>query len=119
MPKLDLSLIDKFYNLSILTRTEAERFITKLLTEHNNVIALYNEKTHGYVGNEVVTVSYDGGNHPEYASNVFSNVHKVYFEKQNGILLDTEDSTRYPLDSCFTEDVINLALYLNKWQHLL
>lgn len=44
-----------------------------------------------YDNNEFVTVVYNGGNHPEYASNAFSQVSRVYM-KNNDIYVETEDS---------------------------
>lgn len=44
-----------------------------------------------YDNDEYVTVIYDGGNHPEYASNAFSQVNRVYM-KNNDIYVETEDS---------------------------
>ena len=44
-----------------------------------------------YDNDEYVSVVYDGGNHPEYASNAFSQVNKVYMKK-NDIYVETEDS---------------------------
>ena len=41
--------------------------------------------------NNIVSVPYDGGNHPEYASNCFSRVSAVYLNDGN-ILYDCEDS---------------------------
>lgn len=39
----------------------------------------------------MVTVSYDRGNHPEYASNVYSQAHRIY---KNNILMEINLSTK-------------------------
>ena len=43
-------------------------------------------------------VSYDGGNHPEYASNCFSDVNSVYI-KDGKVYLDIEDASDYELEN--------------------
>lgn len=54
------------------------------------------------------TVVYDGGNHPEYASNAFSHVESVYKEDGN-IFLRIEDCKKYWLDDADTEGLYNLC----------
>ena len=44
-----------------------------------------------------VYVAYDGGNHPEYNSNVFSEV-KAIFKKRGKLYLDIEDDSAYPIE---------------------
>jgi hypothetical protein len=39
-----------------------------------------------------VCVSYNGGNHPEYASNVFSQVLLIKKDEKGNVVLDTEDA---------------------------
>lgn len=43
------------------------------------------------MGVESINVNYDGGNHPEYASNVFSEVERVYIVDDR-LLVETEDT---------------------------
>lgn len=46
----------------------------------------------------MVSVTYDGGNHPEYASDCYNMVNGVY--KKNGdIYLNTEDCDEYELEN--------------------
>lgn len=59
------------------------------------------------------TVSYDGGNHPEYASNCYSSVDGIFI-KHDPILgyklfLDIEDDTTYSVDRVLTVDLIGLC----------
>lgn len=55
-----------------------------------------------------ISVEYDGGNHPEYASNCYSNVNFVY-KKDGQIYLDTEDCDEYPLESCSAIEMCDVA----------
>ena len=48
------------------------------------------------------SVPYDGGNHPEYASNCFSDFERVYLE-ENNIYLEIEDCEEY--------DIVNIDIY--------
>lgn len=47
------------------------------------------------MGFDSIYISYDGGNHPEYASNVFSEVECVYLDKNDNIVIDCEDGRMY------------------------
>lgn len=54
------------------------------------------------------TVMYDGGNHPEYACNVFSTVDgfRIY---NNNIAFNIEDDSEYYEHRVLTDDLINLC----------
>lgn len=57
---------------------------------------------------EGVTVPYDGGNHPEYNSNCFSQVKAVYL-KGNDIYLEIEETDEYSIDNIDVQDVESIA----------
>ena len=59
-----------------------------------------------------VSVPYDGRNHPEYASNVFSTVYGVFFDKEKNICLKTEDYDEYSIDNVDTDSLIYLVSFL-------
>ena len=40
---------------------------------------------------DVPAVCYDGGNHPEYASTMYSTVHKIYVNHEDELVFETED----------------------------
>jgi len=56
-------------------------------------------------------VSYDGGNHPEYDSNCFSEVRSVYI-KDGEIYLDTEDCDEYSIKHVSDREIIEMCLYI-------
>ena len=64
---------------------------------------------------EYVSVPYDGGNHPEYASNVFSTVYGVFFDKEKNICLKTEDCDRYYIDDVTTDGFVDLVNFLDTY----
>ena len=47
------------------------------------------------MGLDPICISYDGGNHPEYASNVFSEVECVYLDEYDKIVIECEDGPMY------------------------
>lgn len=59
------------------------------------------------------TVSYDGGNHPEYASNCYSSVDGICIKHDpihgDKLFLDIEDDTTYSVDRVLTVDLIGLC----------
>lgn len=57
---------------------------------------------------QAVTVPYDGGNHPEYNSNCFSQVNAAYL-KGNDIYLDIDETDEYSIDNIDIQDVENIA----------
>ena len=57
-------------------------------------------------------VPYDGGNHPEYASNVFSDVESIYTENGD-IYLETEDCKAYDLENIDIYTTYDLCEYIH------
>ena len=53
-------------------------------------------------------VSYNGGVHPEYASNCFSTVLSVYL-KENSIYLSIEDDDCYDINEITSAELYNIA----------
>lgn len=70
-------------------RGECIEFLTNVLDKNPDGIDLQQfEKD----GGESVCVTYDGGNHPEYASNAFSQVYMVKKDGTGHIIFETEDA---------------------------
>ena len=61
----------------------------------------------------MMCVPYDGGNHPEYASNCNSRLNSVYL-KDGEIFLDIEDCDEYEIDRINDDDVFAIAEVLVK-----
>ena len=62
---------------------------------------------------EMLTVPYDGGSHPEYASNCFSRVNSVYL-KNGEIYLNIEDCDEYHIERISYDDAFAIAEVLVK-----
>ena len=64
---------------------------------------------------ETVTVSFDGGNHPEYASNVFSTVYGVKLCEENEkqtIYFNIEDDDEYCIDRIPLEERLGIYQFM-------
>lgn len=55
-----------------------------------------------------VCVTYDGGNHPEYYANPFSDVERVYL-KNGKVYVDTEDCAQYDIDNITASELFDIA----------
>ena len=56
-----------------------------------------------------VAVTYDGGNHPEYASNAFSDVIDVHLDENGNVELCTEDCYEYEVDRVCAAELYGVA----------
>lgn len=66
-----------------------------------------------FVDNDVVSCTYDGWNHPEYAANPFSITYRVKSFGDDDIRLDIEDTDDYPLENISTLELYYLCLYIS------
>lgn len=62
------------------------------------------------------TIVYDGGHHPEYATNVFSTVDGFYVQNEI-VIFDIEDDPRYDESRVNTEDIINLCEMIIEYEN--
>lgn len=109
--RIQIELIaDKYFNSGLKLRNNIITALKKLL-KYNKAGIVINDNIP-----EFVSVSYDGGNHPEYASNLYSVVHKIYMEPNGDIVLDTEDTYGYSIDNITTEELYNLYDFIFKYK---
>ena len=100
-----VSLAKKAYAAMGKARTEAIDYITRTVKKHGGEI-----KFDFNYDDENITVMYDGGNHPEYASNCFSTVSGlVYNEENDEVYVDIEDCNEYEFDRMSTDDILTVA----------
>ena len=107
-------LYDSILPIQREIRKKSEKYIQMVLQENGGRIDFSD-----YEPEETISVPYDGGSHPEYASNCFSTVNGVYLTTY-GVLpadkavicLDTEDCSEYPLSDVDWDDVYNIADYI-------
>lgn len=61
-------------------------------------------------GLDVPFITYDGGNHPEYASNLYSAVEGFRLDFESGdIIFEIEDASNYDEDRVMTSELIYLC----------
>lgn len=102
-------LLDAIKPMRAEVKTRCLAYLKRQLKKRTR-IDFYDEEGDA-IGNEYVCVTYDGGRHPEYASNAFSNVNGVYIS--NGkILLDTDDDCEYDIQNITWDELVNLTDYV-------
>ena len=62
-------------------------------------------------GGMVVVVTYDGGRHPEYAANPYSEVYGLYM-KNGKIYIDCEDCDEYNIEYVTYGDIVDIADFM-------
>lgn len=97
-------LYDSIIPIQREIREKCEKYLQMVLEEHGGTLDFNDYET-----DEWVSVPYDGGNHPEYASNCFSTVNGVFFDEKGNICLDIDDCSEYPLTDVDWDDVYNIA----------
>lgn len=78
-------------------------YLERVVKENGNCITLDPEY------NEYFTASYDGGSHPEYASNCFSQVDAIFIDAKLGLCVEIEDDPKYEITRMLSVEIIDLA----------
>lgn len=86
-------------------------YIRDALVNNGKRIVFVDLENRGY-SEDVVCVTYDGGRHPEYDVNPYSQVYSVFLDDEtNKIFLETEDDDAYCLDFVWSNvEVYNVFL---------
>ena len=101
------SLFNSTLDTDVKIRTKCEEYIKQMiLSAPDNVIEMLGDE------GECVSVTYDGGNHPEYASNAYSIVNAVFLDDEKNICLSTEDCDDYSLENIDTDEVYAVATFI-------
>lgn len=103
---------EEFYEAQRKFRSELCRFIKDFLNKRGGRY-YFSEDPWGYS----VYISYDGGNHPEYASNCFSEVYGIFLHDER-ICFETEDTECYPEDYVPTIELDGVAEVLEEIETL-
>ena len=104
------TLYERYSEMKRLVRANGLELIKTALVQNKGEISfreIYDENECG----EILSVIYDGGNHPEYNANPFSTVNRLYLKNDN-IVIDCEDCDEYYIDSVGVEDISSIANYL-------
>lgn len=87
-------------------------YLKKTLEEAENKRISFLNENGEYINDTPLCVSYDGGNHPEYASNVFNNVQAIYLDEKNNIKLDTDECNDYGIERITWDELFDIANYV-------
>lgn len=102
-------LLSKWSNLSIKVNKACIEYLTDLLHNNNNRICLDRRDLYSSV-----CVNYDGGNHPDWASNVFSTVYSIFIE-DNNIYLEIADCEKYDINNLSICELYNVCTFIDKY----
>jgi hypothetical protein len=106
------SLMIAIGELEAKALSECMNFLKGLLSLNGGKIEFHEYDVDGIqTDDNCFYVKYNGGAHPEYASNCFSDVKSVviYGEK---IYLNIEDCEEYPIEELDDREVIDMCLYI-------
>ena len=94
-----------FSNIATKLKQECVDYLTQVTKENRSIEFDWEQD------DEYICVSYDGGGHPEYASNLYSTVYSVSFnDKEKRLSVETEDDDDYTVDRLSADEVYTLAL---------
>ncbi len=94
----------KVYEWLGKARQSCIEYITRVVKEHGNMIRFDLD-----YDDENMTVMYDGGNHPEYASNCFSCLDNVHINNEGCLCSEIEESKDYDFDRMNTIEIMVIA----------
>lgn len=87
-------------------RKKCETYIKKVLKENNGSLDCTESEN-------MISVTYDGGNHPEYASTAFSMVEGISLDENDNIILQIEDCSEYPIQNINWDEVYDVAAFIH------
>ncbi len=111
--------LDEYYKVASEARKNCKDYLKwavkkygKKETDNNGKIVFRLEFDTEY-DDQNISVAYDGGAHPEYASNLYSEVYSVSVCLDD-ITLDIEDSSQYEFDRVETADLLVICETIQK-----
>lgn len=87
-------------------RKKCETYIKMVLKENNGSLDCTESEN-------MISVTYDGGNHPEYASTAFSMVEGISLDENDNIILQIEDCSEYPIENINWNEVFDVAAFIH------
>jgi hypothetical protein len=87
-------------------RKKCETYIKMVLKENNGSLDCTESEN-------MISVTYDGGNHPEYASTAFSMVEGISLDENDNIILQIEDCSEYPIENINWDEVFDVAAFIH------
>lgn len=93
---------EKFNDIEGQLYLDCKTYLEKILKKLPNNEIFINEDMS-------ITVEYDGGNHPEYDSNCFSQVSKVYLKENGKVYLSIEETDEYSIENIDASSLYGVA----------
>lgn len=110
-----LEIGEQWSELSKKLRKESEKYLKKVLQKADGKrINLDWEELEELDLNEI-SVSYDGGNHPEYASDCFATVEGVHITKNGKLCVEVEEEYDYEVDRITTSELYDVAFLVSEY----
>ena len=97
------NIVESYYAASSNVYRECVKFLKEFLAD-KGVYEFDDE-------NELITISYDGGNHPEYAANPFCRVESITL-KGNDVVVSCEEDEEYSIINGAAEDICRIVEYI-------
>ena len=100
------------YNMRCCALTaKAKELIVSILSEMENNTMVFGSISENYE-DDPCCITYDGGNHPEYAANPWSIVKSVSLDNENRVCVECEECDCVVEYRISGDDMINLAEYV-------
>lgn len=112
--------IETYYQMARKLRDESIDYIKIFVKQYGKLIPnkynayelnLWNDKVDDYFGGVSISCYYDGGNHPEYATNGSATIYAIRVINDT-IELSIEDCDKYDESRVLTDDLIDLVDHL-------
>ena len=99
--------INAVYDAMSKARTSCTEYITEKVKENGGEIVFDTD-----YDAENINIMYDGGNHPEYASNCYSCLTRAYIN-DGTLTFEIEDCNDYDVDRVTTDDLMTITMAIH------
>ncbi len=101
-----IQTFNNFYEVKVKLRNACLDKMKELLKERENKRIVFDRDIMEDNGIYPLTLTYDGGNHPEYASNVFSELEGIHLDDRDDVVFEIEDCDEYDESRVWSIDEI-------------
>lgn len=101
-----IQTFNNFCEVKVKLRNACLDKIKELLKERENKSITFDRDVMEENGLYSITLTYDGGNHPEYASNAFSELEGIHLDEYDFVVFEIEDCDEYDESRVWSIDEI-------------
>lgn len=106
--KMNFNAISEAYSqLNAVTKTlneQCKKFLADIVKKQGGLIDMDDFS-------DAVSIVYDGGNHPEYASG-YSTVHNIHLNDDNRLYVEIDEDDNYSIDDLSASELYYIALVI-------